>query len=139
MPDKATVIENLDRHTGRLSDRVWSVSVGVIAVSMTYVVESAANREPFLTPAEVAPAAGLALLALLADLLQYLAAIRQNLGLLRTMEREGRAEMTFDTRAAAYQLRSAAYWSKLALCVAATAWIVAVSAARVVELMEANP
>ncbi|HKK34800.1 MAG TPA: hypothetical protein VJ994_00740, partial [Paracoccaceae bacterium] len=68
MPDKATVIANLDRHTGRLSDRVWSVSVGVIAVSMTYVVESAANREPFLTPAEVAPAAGLALLALLADL-----------------------------------------------------------------------
>jgi len=132
MPDKATVIANLDRHTGRLSDRVWSVSVGVIAVSMTYVVESAANREPFLTPAEVAPAAGLALLALLADLLQYLAAIRRNLGLLRTMEREGRAEMTFDTRAAAY-------WSKLALCVAATAWIVAVSAVRVLELAAAGP
>lgn len=135
MPTKQEVIENLNWTTARVSDRVWTISVGVIGVSMSYIIEASSEGEPFLPPERVALPAGIALLALCLDLVQYVAAHRQNMQLLRRMEIEGLTEGRFETGSAMRRLRSAAYRGKIGLCAIAGLWLVAVSAARVVEVL----
>ena len=139
MPKKAEVIENLNWVTERISDRVWTISVGVIAVSLTYIVESASGTAtPFLTPRQVAIPAALALLALVCDLAQYMAANRQNLELLRRMEAEGLDEARFE-RDLLWRARMLAYRAKFWFCVVAVLWIVVLTSARAVELMRSAP
>ncbi|MEL6999248.1 MAG: hypothetical protein ACFB03_12225 [Paracoccaceae bacterium] len=136
MPNKNEVIENLNWVTERISDRVWTVSVGVIAVSLSYIVESASGKSaPFLQPQQVAIPAVLALLALLSDLVQYVLANRQNIALLRRMEAEGVDEMRFpkDWMRAG---RSAAFSAKFGFCLIAVLWITVVTGVRAIELMQ---
>lgn len=40
MPTKAEVIENLNWVTERLSNRIWPLSVGVLATALAFIVES---------------------------------------------------------------------------------------------------
>lgn len=136
MPTKTELIQNLDSLTQRISDKVWAVSVGVLATCLTFIVESTkADGVPFLDPAQVAIPAGIALLALAADLTQYAAANRQCLVLLRKMEAEGLQEARFE-KGFLMWLRGAAYRAKFWLCVTSVAWIVWLTARRVLELLE---
>jgi hypothetical protein len=135
MPTKQEVIENLNWTTARVSDRVWTISVGVIGVSMSYIIEASSEGEPFLAPERVAIPAGLALIALCLDLVQYVAAHRQNMDLLRRMEAQGLTDARFDTGSAMRRLRTAAYRGKISLCAAAGLWLVLVSGVRVVQVM----
>ena len=136
MPTKQEVIENLNWTTARVSDRVWTISVGTLAASLSYIIESAsADGAPFLEPRAVAFPAVLALLALCADLAQYVAADRQNVALLRRMEAERIEEALYDAGSAMRRLRGWAYNAKIGLCAAAALWITAVTASRALELM----
>ncbi|MEL6207231.1 MAG: hypothetical protein AAFR47_18220 [Pseudomonadota bacterium] len=135
MPSRDEVIETLNWTTERLSNRVWSVSLGVLATSFAYIVESSrSDGEPFLEPSEVAGPAAVALLSLLADLLQYYVAQRQELRLLRRMKAEGVETMPYP-RDLHYRLRTIFYHVKIALTVIAVAWLVALSAIRVGALL----
>ena len=136
MPTKQEVIENLNWTTARVSDRVWTISVGVLAVSLSYIIESTSeDGAPFLEPRQVAIPAALALLALCSDLVQYVAANRQNLELLRRMEAEGLTEGKFEAASAMRRLRTLAYHAKFLLCAASALWITALSAARAIDLI----
>ena len=139
MPTKQEVIENLNWTTARVSDRVWTISVGTLAASLSYIIEStSADGAPFLEPREVAMPAVLALLALCADLAQYVAAHRQNVALLRKMEAARIEEALYDAGSAMRRLRSWAYNAKIALCTAAALWITSVTALRALDLMRSS-
>jgi hypothetical protein len=130
MPTKSEVIDNLKSITQRISDRVWTISVGVVAASLTYIVQSSRGDEPFLEPHQVALPAALALLALACDLTQYMAANRQNYLLLRRMEAAGLEEAKYDIRDPMRRLRTYAYQAKCWLCIIAVGWIVVLTAVR---------
>ena len=130
MPSRDELIDTLNWTTERLSNRVWSVSLGVLATTFAYIVESSrSDGEPFLLPAQVAGPAALALLALLCDLLQYYVAQRQEIALLKQMKADGSDALPYpkDLR---YRLRAIFYNAKIALAIFAVGWLVTVSAVR---------
>jgi hypothetical protein len=131
MPTKSEIIQDLNWVTERISNRVWTVSVGVIALALTYIVESTrSDGSPFLRPEQVAVPAVLALLALAFDLIQYIAANRQNVRILRRMEREGLSEARFDPAERMGRLRHLAYNLKISLSILSVGWIASVTIGR---------
>ena len=135
MPIKADVIKSLDWVTERISNRVWTVSIGVLATALVYIIESTKiDGTPFLLPQQVAGPAVVALLALLSDLIQYIAANAQDSALLRTMETSGVNELGYDRTSRPYQIRKFAYCAKIALCFGCVVWIAGLSIVRVISL-----
>ncbi len=136
MPKKDKVIENLDWTTERLSNRVWSISVGVLATCLAYIVESTkTDADAFLEPEVIAVPACLAIISLLFDLLQYFAANRQSLSLLKEIETRGADEGLYDQDSLFARIRSFAYWAKISTCVVSAIWLVAVSTQRAFALI----
>lgn len=136
MPTKSDLIDNLNWTTERLSSRVWSIAVGVLATCLAYIIESTKkNGEPFLSPVDVAMPAGIALIALLLDLLQYVAANRQSLALLREIEAKGAESGLYDPKSFASRLRSFAYTAKIGACVVSAVWLIVISTWRVLALI----
>lgn len=136
MPTKEDVIENLDSLTERISNRVWTISVGVLATSLAYIIEGAKKEgEPFLEPYLVAGPVAVAILALTADLLQYLAAIQQNVKMLKTMEKSGETSLSYDRTSFFYKVRHAAYWTKVFACGVSALWLVFVSVQRAFSMI----
>ncbi len=136
MPTKADVIKSLDWVTERISNRVWTISVGVLATALAFIIESTKNDgTPFLLPRQVAGPAAVALLALVSDLIQYIAANAQDTALLRKMETDGVIELSYDQNSSAYRVRKFAYWANIALCLGCAVWIAGLSAVRVISLL----
>lgn len=135
MPSRAEIIENLNWTTERLSNRVWTIALGVLATALAYIIEgAAADGAPFLPPAQAVAPATLALLALLFDLVQYYAANRQSLRLLMDMERDGKDSAPY-TRTFLFHVRTFSYHAKIVLTVAGVAWLIVASAIRTVALL----
>ena len=83
MPPKENLIKDLDWISGHISGRIWTISIGVMAFTLTFIVESTGNPvNPFLRPAQVIGSSVCALVAVLFDLLQYLAGYRLSVDLL---------------------------------------------------------
>jgi len=136
MPSKADLIATLDWTTERMSNRVWALSAGVLATSLTYIIESTKkDGVPFLEPRYAGLPAVLALIAMGADLAQYYAASRQNIGLLDRMEREKADALGYDRSDMFFRLRFWAYNAKICACVAAALTLVVMSATRVYQLI----
>lgn len=128
---RAHLIEDLNWISDRVSGRVWTICVGVLAFCVTFVIQSIeAEEKVFLEPESVIGPMVLALLALLFDLIQYIAAYRLTYGLLGEIEDEGIQEKRFDTSSLNYKLRTLSYWSKITLCAAAALWLVVTASIR---------
>ena len=135
MPTKTDVIKNLDWVTERVSNRVWSVSVGVLATALAYIIESTKqDGTPFLLPQQVVGPAVVALLALIFDLLQYIAANSQDRALLRRMEKQNVTQLPYDSKSFWYTIRNTAYWVKIIFCFISVLWIVFLSIKRIISL-----
>lgn len=136
MPSKQTVISNLDWLTERLSNRIWTVSVGVLATCLAYVIESIKkDGAPFLLPEQVAIPAAIALSSLIFDVLQYYAATQQNIVHLKQMEKASVTELQYDTNSLFYKMRLIAFRCKIILCVMSAVWLVVLSSHRVYSLV----
>ena len=136
MPTIKEAIEDLNWQTERLSNRVWTICAGVIALSLTYIVESMkTDGVPFLLPRQVAIPAAIALAALFLDLLQYFAADQQTRSLLARMEKDDVQSLSYDKFDAMYRLRNLAYYGKIVLGLAAAIWMILLSVGRVISLV----
>jgi hypothetical protein len=136
VPTKDDLIKDLDWVTQRVSDRVWSISAGTIAIALGYFVEGAKkDGEPFLRPELVAGPAALALLSLICDLAQYVAANRLQRKLLARMEEAEENQMDYDPSDLMYVLRGLFYNLKMFLCFAGAIWLVVISGWRVITLL----
>ncbi|WP_288938834.1 hypothetical protein [uncultured Roseovarius sp.] len=122
--------------TERVSNRVWTISLGVLAASLAYIVESTKPEgAAFLLPRQVVGPATLALLALIFDLIQYAAAHRQNFELLQKIEKEDLSAASYQTDDPMMKLRTYAHRLKFWFCIAAALWLVFVSSQRAIELI----
>ncbi len=136
MPTKSKLMEDLDWLTERVSNRVWTISVGVLATCLTYIIESLkADGVPFLHPQQVTMPMALALLALVFDLMQYFAAIKQSGALLAKMEKDGSDSRMYNKKSFFYRLREFSFNAKFYLAGAAVLWLIAISGLRVREIL----
>ena len=136
MPDKATLINDLDWISERISNRLWTISVGVLAFCFAFVVEAAAAQGvPFLAPIKVVPPIILTLVAMICDLAQYVAGYNLNVRLLERMEHERKDNLGFDHADPAFRVRLFAYWAKLGLCGLGAVWLITVAALRTIDIV----
>ena len=136
MPNKQKVIENLERSTQRISDRVWTVAVGVLVFSLTFILEHVVKMptEPrFIAIAWLIAAMILAIACLIFDLLQYIAGYYMNLRLLDKLDKSGELQGKFDNNSFAYRSRHAAFLLKIATCCAAAVMLTVVLGVRIVR------
>ena len=136
MPDKATLIKDLDWISERISNRVWAISVGVLAFCFAFLVEAAgAEASPFLAPSKVIPPIVLTLVSMICDLAQYVGGYNLNVRLLERLERERKDSLGFDHADPAFRFRLTAYWAKLGFCGLGVVWLIAVAAHRTIEIV----
>lgn len=130
MPTKQKVVENLDWVTERISNRVWTISLAVLATCLGYLIESSKNEDAFLASHSVVIPAAFALLALVFDLLQYFSANRQNLVLLRKLEKSGENEGLYSTSDLWFRLRNWSYLSKIIACMLSACILIAITVSK---------
>jgi hypothetical protein len=136
MPTRDKLIESLDWTTARVSDRVWSISAGVVAVTVGYFVEAAKkDGAPFLAPHLAAIPAAVAIVAVCCDLAQYLAAYGLERDLLEEMRRSRVEKADFDANSRMYRRRRLFYVWKIRLCLASAFLLTAFTSWRVVQII----
>ena len=134
MPSQSELHEDLNWLSERISNRNWTISIGVMAFCITFIVESAGSQQaPFLDPKQVVGPIVLALLSLVFDIMQYIAAYSLSHGLLTAMESTDVDKLGYDRKAPAYRVRVAAFRVKVALSLAAAAWLIFVVGQRALE------
>lgn len=125
VPSKTDVQKELTSLSGRVSERLWTISVGVLAFCITFILEAAGKEHsPFVEPRQVIGPIILALLALVFDLVQYLAGYIQNKSLFDDMEKDGSEYKPYPRDAIVRRVRIATFWLKLASSIASTGWLI---------------
>ncbi|TMV12539.1 hypothetical protein [Arenibacterium halophilum] len=136
MATKAQIIANLDWLTERISNRVWTISAGIVVISLAYVVEgSGSNGVAFLEPEQVSLPAAIALLSLLFDMLQYVFGTKSHTRILVRMEAEDQVDAKFDTTEIYYRAQKLSFFAKIGCCITASVWMILLIFIRVLELM----
>ena len=121
--------------SGRISERLWTISVGVLVFCVTFILDAAGKQHsPFLETRHVIGPIILALSALVLDLVQYVAGYILNKLLLNEMEAEGSKFKLYPSSAISRRVRIAAFWLKLLFSIAATGWLIVVIGRRTLLL-----
>lgn len=134
MPTSDDLIEALGRSSETITQRVWAGSAGVLAFSISFIIEGGGAGAPFLPPEKVVGPAMMAMGALLIDFVQHLSAYAMELGLLRRLEAAGETSAPFNRRAPLYRLRSGCFYGKVVLFMASMGWLIGVAGARLTGL-----
>ena len=130
------IIKDLDWISNRISERVWTISVGVLAFCLTFIVESiSATGEPFLKPVQVIGPMILALISLICDLVQYMAAYTLSRQLLSILEAKNLNSGKYDPGSSAFKIREFSFRAKTSLCVLAAAWLIWAASIRTAGLI----
>lgn len=136
MAEKSQIIANLDWYTERVSNRVWSISAGVVVICLAYTVEgSGESAKAFLTPSQVAPPAILAIISLTCDMMQYVFGVRSHISLLNNMENNGAIEASYDKENVLYRAQVLSFNLKVSFCILAATWMILVIVFRVFGLL----
>src|SRR5690348_15428715 len=107
MASKKDVQNDVDFSSDRISQQVRTVSISIIALVWVLAVVGKENPAALLPYKKVLlGAGGLCLLALVADYLQYLMGYFTSKSVLRSGEREGKTEFTYNYHAPTYRLRA---------------------------------
>ncbi len=126
MPDKKELIEELNWVSERVSNRVWTVSAGILATAITFTFEGAASAgEPFLSPKELAVPMAFALLAMAADFIQYLSGYWLAYKSWTEFELSDDGEVKFRTNDWRFRLKGWMFKAKSGFCIIATFSMVA--------------
>lgn len=124
MPSREQIVAELNYLSETISGKVWTIAVGVLAFCWAFLV----NQQGPIDAGALLPAVALALLALFMDMAQYLAGLLYNRRLLRHMEDAGVSQMSYDRHHPFYVVRQAAFVGKIAFCLAAIGWLIAILA-----------
>lgn len=124
MPNRSQIIENLDWITERISNRVWIISVGILGTSFGFLVEASQNSAPFLPVSNIVWPIAIALISMVLDLIQYLAANFQNLELLKKLDAQDEEFAAFHKSSIWYVLRRICFRGKILTAVTAAALLI---------------
>lgn len=117
--------ESLDDVTESLSSQVRALALGVLALVWLFL--SGGDDVPKSVAAHGAQLKLIAVccvVALLADLLQYVFGYFNTLSVVRGAEKAKQEEASFNRKSFAYQARHCAFYVKIFLAVVAAVWIV---------------
>lgn len=125
--------EELDWLSNRISDRIWTVNVGILAFSLGFVLKAASDdNQGFIYPNDVLAPITLSLLSLCADIIQYICGLAQNVYVDKKMG--DKVEIEYDVKELPYRsFRFVAFYSKTALCFVGVIWLVGVCIFRIVH------
>lgn len=128
------VYKELDTITGLLSTQVRTVVLGVLAVVWLFLSHNkdAPNLSISNHQTQLAWIAGLCVLALLADLLQYqfgYFSARKTMLLAETSGAKGATEVSYNSKAFPYRARLWMFWVKQFIAIAAAVWLLGLLAA----------
>lgn len=135
MPSKDDLIEELNWISDRVSERVWTISIGVLVFCLTFVVESIGAQDAFLEPRQVVAPIVLALSAVVFDLLQYLTAYKLSRDHYARMKAEQKSSMPFDYGSWVFKARVVCFRFKILFCMLAAIWLIVVVSKRTFGLV----
>lgn len=128
MPDQKRLIEDLDYLSETLSKRTREISAGVLLFCWAFLVEGSQKKAGAFIPAPmIAAPVILSILAIMADLCQYLAGLILTQRLLtKSVSEKNSSNIMYNRRNPLYRFRQAMFWGKLVLCLAAATWLIVV-------------
>ena len=121
----AEIYADLDDVTDRLSSQVRALSLGVLALTWLFlsgnddVPKSVSTHMTQLKLISVC-----CVLALLADLMQYVFGYWSTYRVVRAAERSKQREASFDSKSFPYRARRYAFYIKIAMAIIAAVWVV---------------
>jgi len=124
MQSKESLTTQLDWITDKISSRVWTLNVGTLGTTWSLLIAAMNIPESLrFTTTNSLPMFVLCGLAMMCDLVQYLAGFAYNRWILHTLKRSGATEFEYDSSAFLYRLREGCFYAKIALSLIAAIWL----------------
>jgi hypothetical protein len=121
MRSKDKLLEDLDWLTDKISSAVWKLSVGTLGTTWSLLIASGSIPERLrFGNREAYPILLLCILAMMFDMIQYLAAYRDADRIRRRIEASRLTEFEYDESTFLYKLRKWSFCIKIVLTVAGT-------------------
>jgi len=125
MPHKDDLLEELDWISDKISSQIWTLNLGILGTTWSLLVTSTSISEAFrFRTSDALPLISLCILALVAQMLQYLSGYitaRQNL---QRLELQRSDEFKYDKTGFFYRLREWCFQGKSVLTLLAAAWLI---------------
>ena len=117
MATKDKILDDLNFVTDRISTQVRTLALGVLAFIWGIIISDSQMAKSISEPlsAQLLGIAGGALLTMLLDFLQYIAAYKSTVRVLAAIEKVGASEGTYDYRSWEFRLRRFFFWSKVCI------------------------
>ena len=132
MRNKKDLVEELNWLTDKISSQVWTLNLGTLATTWSLLIAAGNVEKLRIGGANAIPIMGLCILAMLCELVQYLAGYINARSILRGLENSGRAEFEYDRSALLYILREVCFYGKISLTLAAAIWLLVVLAGKLI-------
>jgi hypothetical protein len=126
MRTKEDLLKDLDWLTDKISSQVWTLNLGTLATTWSLLIAAGNVEKLRIGGANAIPIMGLCILAMLCELIQYLAGYANARLILDGLQDSGRTDFEYDRSAPLYILREACFYTKIALTLAAAIWLLAV-------------
>jgi hypothetical protein len=130
MRNKETLLEELDWLADKISSQVWTLNLGTLATTWSLLIAAGSVEKLRIGSANAIPIMGLCILAMLSDLIQYLAGYANARFILGDLENSGRTEFEYYKSGWFYILRETCFYGKIALTLAAATWLLVVLAGK---------
>ena len=130
MRNKETLLEELDWLADKISSQVWTLNLGTLATTWSLLIAAGSVEKLRIGSANAIPIMGLCILAMLSDLIQYLAGYANARFILGDLESSGRTEFEYYKSGWFYILRETCFYGKIALTLAAATWLLVVLAGK---------
>lgn len=120
-----SIYANLDSASDRISTQVRTLAVGVLAVVWLFLSGSEDVAALNLTAGnrQLLTVAGLCVLTLLIDAVQYVASYLSSNAVRKTAEKANDTDAEYDENSAMRRVQQACFWAKQVTAVLATGWL----------------
>lgn len=130
MPGEQDVYKELDFLSDLISNRVRTISVGILAICWVFILQNISRQEgtSSVPVSALLVPTSLAILALIADFAQYLFGYFNINSARRKMEKNGLKEVKYDYHSLTYRMRIKMFYTKVVLMIGAAVWLLAILA-----------
>ena len=126
MATKKDLIDELNFLTDLISNRVRTISVGVLAFCWLFILQNISGQVSIISSKQLMIPVFLTIFSLVADLAQYWFGYYTTRSLLRQSEKENKDDIAYDYRSIIYIMRSIMFYAKQFLMALATIWLLVI-------------
>jgi hypothetical protein len=133
MPTKKDLIEELNFLTDLISNRVRTISFGILAFCWLFILQNISGQKSIISNKQLMIPVFLAILSLVADFTQYWFGYYTTRSLLRQSENENNDDINYDYRSLGYLMRTVMFYAKQLLMALATIWLLVILGSKIFE------